>query len=364
MCFGAASRVSAQAPADPSAIVQNQHEVSSNLASSWLASSDPRTVAWGAYVALRDHRAELIPQLIELTRQYDVGARSYVPTDGHRAMLAILDALVQFGVKTQARDAARLFPEFPLHSILLLSHASDDATSSLLDIFETKSEEPIVWLAVGNLLYERDNPEFVADVWSGLTIHVSLRVHMPNSEGRLGLGTGVSCGSFIVEKEKEIWPKIGTYGASVTVADGEVVLARGPDPVYYGRVVLEFYDPRISSFPCGPIFDLDLLRQRYLAGLLDFSQEKPPIRAYMGEEIIWTNDAKYLDEVKAIVETKESELESTAKRLRKCDLLPKSTDGARQPKIDITIGDQREKSASPLSAPTDLPPNVHVRISQ
>jgi hypothetical protein len=62
----------AQTPADPAAIVQSQENRSAELAVAWLGSSDARVRAWGAYLAQRDHRRELLPGLIGSAEEYPV----------------------------------------------------------------------------------------------------------------------------------------------------------------------------------------------------------------------------------------------------------------------------------------------------
>lgn len=50
-----------QAQDDPAAVIRSQAIQSAALAASWLSSSDARVRAWGAYLALRDRRRELLP---------------------------------------------------------------------------------------------------------------------------------------------------------------------------------------------------------------------------------------------------------------------------------------------------------------
>ena len=43
--------------------------------------------------------------------------------DQHDAMLGVLDALIQFGAGVPLADAQRLYPEFPVQSLILLSRS-------------------------------------------------------------------------------------------------------------------------------------------------------------------------------------------------------------------------------------------------
>ncbi len=98
MAVTACPDVRAQTPVDPEVIVKSQENQSAGLAAAWLGSSDPRVRAWGAYLALRDRRRELLPQLVGLTETYLVtGGSPASPTeyDERAAMLGVLDAIVQ-----------------------------------------------------------------------------------------------------------------------------------------------------------------------------------------------------------------------------------------------------------------------------
>src|SRR5579862_2860984 len=89
------TRVHAQS--DPEAIVQSQENQTAGLAAAWLGNSDARVRAWGAYLALRDRRRELLPQLIGLAEAYPVKTEPPSPTErnDHDAMLGVLDAVIQ-----------------------------------------------------------------------------------------------------------------------------------------------------------------------------------------------------------------------------------------------------------------------------
>jgi hypothetical protein len=66
---------SAQVETDPAAIVRSQERQSAERAADWLGSPDARVRAWGAYLALRDGRRKLLPQLIGLAEAYSATVR-------------------------------------------------------------------------------------------------------------------------------------------------------------------------------------------------------------------------------------------------------------------------------------------------
>jgi hypothetical protein len=71
LVVGSLGNPSVLAQDDPSRMVQTQQDESRRLAPLWLASEDPRTRAWGAFLAARDEQATLLPRLQEvlLTRR-------------------------------------------------------------------------------------------------------------------------------------------------------------------------------------------------------------------------------------------------------------------------------------------------------
>jgi hypothetical protein len=72
VAVAANSGAQAQMQTDPAAIIHSQENQSARLAAVWLGSSDVRVRAWGAYLALRDQRRELLPQLIGFAQAYPV----------------------------------------------------------------------------------------------------------------------------------------------------------------------------------------------------------------------------------------------------------------------------------------------------
>src|ERR1019366_5381970 len=126
-CFSAVAAGAQQQrpslPTDPSAVLTMQGIQTAQLAETWLHSGDPRLQAWSAYVILRDHHGSLIPDLVKMVSEYDVAAWPIADgrRDPHDAMIAILDALIELRGPVLTADAARLYPEFPVQSLILLS---------------------------------------------------------------------------------------------------------------------------------------------------------------------------------------------------------------------------------------------------
>jgi len=72
---------------------------------------------------LRDRCTEAIPDLLEMSARYPMVEE--IDTQGevrqHDAMPGVLDALIQLGAEVPAGDAQRIYPEFPVQSLILLT---------------------------------------------------------------------------------------------------------------------------------------------------------------------------------------------------------------------------------------------------
>jgi len=252
-----------QAPPDPAIVVGSVDKQMEPLASTWLRSPEPRLQAWGAYLVLRDRHTEIIPDLLAMVARFPVveAPATQADVDQHDAMLGVLDALIQFGVQVPAADAQRIYPEFPVQSLILLSHSQQDTASVLLAIFKSEQRWPAAWLGAGALLLERRGGGFAAAVLEGMTVHAQVTVTEPGVGGGAG-GSVTCCGAGLSPKEKDGWPPLGVYafgGCGARVETGATLLAGGPDPAYYHRQVNASYHADVLS--CGCIPDRDLVRQ-------------------------------------------------------------------------------------------------------
>ena len=174
LCAGALLAIAAlaqQQPPDPAAVMDGLEKQMAPLASAWLSSADPRMQAWGAYMLLRDRRTEAIPVLLEMLARCPVVEEIDTPGEVHQhdAMLGVLDALVQLGAEVPTDDAQRIYPEFPVQSLILLSRSPEDTVPALLDIFKSERRWPAAWLAAGDLLLQRRAQGFAAAVVEGMT---------------------------------------------------------------------------------------------------------------------------------------------------------------------------------------------------
>lgn len=330
---------------DPAAIVASQDQASAQLAAQWLHSTDPRTQAWGAYLVLRDRRTVLAPDLTALLSAYPANgdALSLGDKDRHDAILAVLDALIQLPSQTVVQDAVRIYPEFPVQSLLLMQHAwlgsgapFGSIAPLLMNIFKT-DERTGAWLAAGNMLVHANHPPFASALLDSMTVHALLTVVTPG-EGRMGRGTAGSCLGTFPGPPKAGWPQVGSYHFTACAKAGQATLAPGVDPVCYVRSVDAVYDPT-NAGACSGYPMRDLARQRYISTMLLAPVDTPPIKSEVEFQITWQNEDAFRQQLSGFIERQQQAFEETARKL-----------GAPQarPKLAIEIWDQR-------SAKTPLP---------
>jgi hypothetical protein len=352
-----------QTPVDPSAVLATQRNQTAQLAASWLHSGDPRLQAWGAYAMLRDYHMNLIPEMTAMVNGYEVTPWPIPESrrDQHDAMIAMLDTLIQLHRGITASGAARLYPEFPAQSLILLSWEGKDANNLLLDLFRDEKPQRLPWLASGNMLMERHVSGFAAAVLNGLTLHADVQVVTIDTP-RTGQVSGMSCGGGL--EGKPTWPAVGNY-ALAQKGSGATLLADGEDPVYYRRAVSGEYD-RLRDKCCGLCADetllLDMYREHYLAQLLSARIGNPPIRTAFDESIVWKNGAAYTAHLREIVRREQQKLAAVAEKLKAANLLNAEDAAAVKMRLEITVVDERKDKTVPLPRVENLGENVIVKM--
>lgn len=350
-----------QAPPDPAAVMANLEKQMAPLARAWLHSADPRTQAWGAYMVLRDGHTEAIPDLLALVQDFPVVEEpaAQADVDRHDAGLGVLDALIQFGAQVPAGDAQRIYPEFPVQSLILLSRSREDTAPALLAIFKSERRWPAAWLAAGNFLLERSAEGLAAAVVEGMTVHAEVMVTEPGA----GWGSGGSAfcgGTGLPPESKDGWPPLGVYafgGCGGYLQSGATILAGGTDPAYYLRQVTASYRAEGVS-GCNP--DPDLVRQHYLTKLLSASDDQPPVRAHVSRTIPWQGPDAYRRELAAFIAEQQHVFVELARRLGEPGLLSGEDAKTLRPALQVRVWDQRASHELALPSVPALAENVTV----
>lgn len=352
-----------QGPPDPVIVMGGIEKQMGPLASAWMHSLDPRVRAWGAYLVLRDHRTEAVPDLLAMVTVFPVVEEVATQTDvdQHDAMLGVLDALIQLNVEVPAVDAQRIYTEFPAQALILLARSHQDTSPALLRIFKSERRWPAAWLASGTLLLERRAEGFAAAVAQGMTVHALVMVTEPGVGAGSG-GSSLCCGLGGVPSPKEGWPPLGVYafaGCGDRVQPGASLLTGGTDPAYYSRQVTAAYRAT-EGFDCGCNPDKDLVREHYLTKMLSDSSERPPVRAHVSHTILWQDLNAYRGELADFIAVQQHVFADLARRLREQGLVSEADAQSIRPRLEIRVWDQRATRESALTA-TALDENITIQ---
>jgi hypothetical protein len=263
--------------------------------------------------------------------------------DRHDAILAVLDALIQLHSDAPARanasansgvpsqDVIKIYPEFPVQSLLLMQRGWIGRSAPLLmEIFKTEQDRPGAWLAAGNMLAQPNNRVFAAALLDSMTVHALVKVTTPG-ERPMGRGIAGDCMGPAPGQSKGGWPQVGNYHFTACSKAGQGVLAPGADPVCYIRSVDAVYGPT-GDAGCSGYPMPNLARQHYISTLLRTPVDTPPIKSELEFEISWRDDDAYRKELSGFLEQQQRAFEETARRLG----APEA-----RPKLAIEIWDQR-----------------------
>jgi len=338
----ASNNALAQAVTDPAAIVQSQERQSAALAATWLGSAEPRVRAWGAYLALRDGRQELLPQLSALAAAHAVTSAPPGESDhdAHDAMQSVLDAIIQLDGRLAPAAAARLYAHFPAQSMILLSYGDPAADPFLLRIFREEARSTGAWLTAGNRLMDRKPPGFAAAVLAGFTVRARVFV-VEKGAGRFGEGSGGSCASGF-GPPRAGWPTVGNY----SLGDRGVLVSRGTVSTSYSRGVGGAAPHGTIATVCAFPGMEDWPRAQLLATLVGDPQGNPSVQSRISKTIEWQNDSQYMRDVSEFIREQQSLFGQLRSKLTSAGLLTAEESAASVIKLEIQIFDKRSQPSS------------------
>jgi hypothetical protein len=253
-----------------------------------LHSDDSSDVAWGAFLAAEYQFKCAIPAIAERLQttlsESDRNRR-------HHLTAALLDALIQLDAREPADVLLPFYSDWPIHTLILLGSASENRDSSLVALIGGASGER--WYAIADLLLETRAAGFAARLLRDLSLTLNVRVSDLNDSGvSSGFGNGASHADGIGELPAG-FPPYAHY--SFGGGRGAKVLALGPTPVYYTRIVRNTH-----QFPVW--FNMgsgggDYDRIRYLKELL--KPEQVSLEATNFASVRWSNVQGFRQDVYA-----------------------------------------------------------------
>jgi len=306
-------------------------------------------ISWAAEFAQRRHDAEILAEMPALLEHWN-----FPPEYGgdeaqaaqRRAVLAVLDALIQENASVPVSAIAAVAPTFPSQAAILIARLPLSVSRQTLDDWTygtTGGWGGSTLARVASMILAKDplpstvswNHElmgFVASVVSASEMDVQISIRADNASND-GLGSS-TCGDSFGYALPAGWPEVHTYSldeanvqtsslytANNEKANGLIIVDLDGDQIYSQRHI-----ENQGWGSCGNgVEPLDpLTRHRLIAhwlGISEHAMSWQPIEAFT---IIWINKDDYERQLGKITESERMKLNGTVESLRQRGFLPES----------------------------------------
>ncbi len=356
-----AGALSAQEPA-----ITSGTPVDQDTLNQWLHNTDPRLIAWGADFARRRHEAKIIAEMPELLEHWTMPP-AYGGDDSQaaqrRAILAILDALIQENAEVPVPAIEAIAPTFPAQAAILIDRLPLSASRSTLDDWTYGAtgtwsgrtlariasmmiaKDPLTSTAVWNL----SQVEFVARVVDASEDDVHISIRADNTA--VPASGGGTCGDSLGYELTPGWPQVYTYlleEANNREVSGPVLVDVDGDEIFSRRI-----KKNVGSGSCGGVEELNpSTRHRLLAHWLGISEREMSWQPIDSFTIVWTNNTAYQGQLGKIIESERRKLYATVESLRHRGFLRK--DEVAMPRLIVTI--QCDMTPCPLQGRASVAP--------
>ena len=331
--------------------------VDSAMLQQWLHSRDPRLIAWAADFARRSHDADLLAEMPKLLEDWPASSdfgTSETESVQHRALLAVLDALVQENFQVPVHTIETIAPSFPAQAAILLArHPLTESGRTLDDWYlETTGK---VWNArtlarIAAMMLAKDpkssttfldstRVSFVAGVLAASENQLQISIIAKSGVGA-GYG-GAACGDSFGHRLTPGWPEVYFYDLEEHSDQTQGNEGEGT------HVLVELDGDRIVSRrlrenggwgSCSAVEPLNAsTRHRLIAywlGVHDCDMTWHPVDTFT---IVWTNEAAYKTQLAGIIESQRRKLRHTVEQLRQRDFLTEDEARTISPKMVLTI---------------------------
>lgn len=303
-----------------------------------LRAATPLEKAWGAHLVLRCHAAQLTSDLVT-----ELAASS----EDSSLVTVLLDALIQLRQPVEPALLMRFLPRWRAEVIILLvrNAASDEALRAL-------TWNSLGWnerLAVFNTLVRRRAPGVVARLLSEIPLRHVITVTDPNNGPGFGggIGGGSACGTAQLLRG---FPPSARYTLEQTPAEGDVLLADGPEPVYYRRVPIPTSQqvPWSQHFGFGEVARLDTA---YLAVLAGLPADQVAGAVQGRTRVRWKGLDAYRGQAARGVASQREALAGLLERLTSAGLLAAGELAELHLRLEVKLEDTRAVKNPPLEPP-------------
>lgn len=324
-------------------VITPETRVDSATLHQWLHSADPRLIAWAADFARRNHDTNIIaemPQWLRHTALPPYGGDEW-QTAQRRAVLAVLDAVIQENAEVPLSTINSVEPVFPAEAAVLISRLPLSKAGGTLDDWMLWGDP--VLSRIATMMFAHDPGAGLA-FWGGddgelafaasvvADSQAELLITVASDRAVRPLRGGAACGDYIGQPLTPGWPQVYAYQLveNDPHVNGPLVVDVGGD-----RIAAMRYKENEGRGICSYPQRLDpYTRHRLIAFWLGV---KPEEMAWQPEEaftIRWSGKAAYERQLGKIIESQRQKLNATVETLRQRGILIGPDE---PPKLMVTV---------------------------
>lgn len=344
-------------------VVTTETPVDTAILHQWLHGGDPRLIGWSADFARRTHNAQIVAEMPEILEHWTLpsasGGAEYPlgsitaelgpQAAQRRAVLALLDALIQENAKVLVAAINAIAPLFPAQAAILIARLPLSESRSTLEDWTYRaaanwSETMLARLATmmlakdplpSSVFRDYNRIGFVASVVDAAEEDLRITVRKDNSPPS-GYGIGGACGDSLGHELVSGWPQVYAYGLDEINRKGvnaPALIDLDGDRIYSSRVKENGGGGSCAGGGVQPLNPQT--RHRLLAYWLGISEGEMSWKPVENFTIIWTNKIAYQRQLGKIVESQRQELTATVEGLRQRGFLKK--DEAAMPRLVVMV---------------------------
>ncbi len=306
-----------------------------------LQSSQWVDKAWGAYLAGRLHSADLDELLVEEFRTAAVLRSSPYWSEEHAYVYVLFDAAVEAGIAVPAELLDPFKEDWTAPVVILLARGND--SEDLLLGLSGDEGQGTAWLAANNLLFGMKSQRWFAGILRD--VKITHRFTVTDQAYGPGFGGGVGGGYYGdgVAAMPKGFPPVTLYQLDDHAQRGSVMLAHGPQDVYYNRTVVPT-DKQVGNGSHGGNLNRASIRIGYLAEMANITRDKAEEIVHADTQIRYNGTAEF---------QRQADQSMEAQRQRILQLLEDAKQrGFSAPDVRLRIvpevDDQRKDATEPL----------------
>lgn len=321
-------------------VITPETPVTSSILHEWLQSGDPRLIAWAADFARRTDDTTVLREMPTalahwtIPQPFDIDESQAAQ---RRAVMAVLDALIQEKVDVPIPAIKAVAEFFPAQAVILISRVPLAESRATLDGWTDEARASWVGRVqerVASMMLAKDpDSSFVARVVAAS--EENLGVSVTSGRGKPGGGWG-ACGDWFGRPLSPGWPQIYRYELIENHPNAHwfPVIELDGDGIYALRM-----EENAGGGSCGEEVEAlnAVTRHRLIAHWLGVKDEDVPWKPAEQISIVWTNKADYEHQLGAAIEAQRQKLRATVETLRQRGFLTESDAETTAPRLVVSI---------------------------